>query len=85
MYYAIFLKDNGTETPAEALKAHRDFLVNMNQQNKIVMAGRMENNVGLLICNAASKDEAEALAEADPFVSGNYRDYEVLEWNLSVG
>lgn len=82
--YAIFLSGTGRDTPEEAVKAHRDFLLEKHESGQVVMAGRLDNQQGLIVVKADSKEEAEALIQTDPFVSEGYRNYEVCEWTLTV-
>lgn len=85
MYFAIFLNQNGKETPPEATKAHQQFLLDLQGKGKVILAGRMENKQGLIVCKADSKEEAQSIMAQDPFLIGQYRDMEIYEWTLSVG
>lgn len=84
MYYVALLKSNEKETPKHIVTAHREYLKDMSEKGKVIMAGKLENANGLIIFDVDSVEEYERLINLDPFISGNYRKVEALELNIAV-
>lgn len=86
-FIALFLDDiQPSEITPELTKAHFDYLSRHTEQ--ITDAGGLrvdpENPFcgSLWVIEAASTEEAQALADADPYCEAGLRpDYRVLQWN----
>lgn len=85
MYYVVTLKSNGKNTPEDVVVGHRDYLKDMVEKGKVIAAGRLENNDGLVMYDVDSEKEFNELLHLDPFVSGEYRDVESVIWNVTIG
>lgn len=85
LYYIVILKNNGSLTPEQAVIDHKKYLEEMVSKQKVLSAGRLDNNDGLVIYKVNSKDELTELVNLDPFVFGKYRDVETFEWKVSIG
>lgn len=83
--YCILLKnDSGRATTDTAVKQHIAYLRDLAIEGKLVLCGPFTDyNGGMVIVKAASKEEAIATAKRDPFISGNFRTYEIRTWLLS--
>ena len=65
------------------LDDHLAFQYRNHQAGIILFSGPTTDlTVGIYVIRAASKQEAEAVADADPFHSHNVRKYEMLEWEV---
>ena len=64
------------------LSAHRDWLVANQKAGHFLAWGRkVPREGGLILALAASRDEAERLANSDPFVTGGVARSEVIEFD----
>lgn len=68
---------------AEVRPAHRKYLGELKEQGKLVISGPFPETGGaLIVYEAASKDEAEALIKADPFTTGGvFTSWVIRHWN----
>lgn len=68
---------------AEARPAHRQYLVSLKEKGQIAATGPFTDDSGaLIIYEAASKDEAEKLLNADPFNhAGIFVKFVIRPWN----
>jgi uncharacterized protein YciI len=85
MRYVVFLKKTAKETPEDITAAHGHYLKDMHEAKKVVYSGPLETIGGMVVYDANSKEEAIEFVELDPFVSGNYREYEIYEWKQTIG
>lgn len=83
--YVYLLSDiEDVDTPFDAIKAHVEHLKNLEADEKLVLCGPFSDfKGGIVIFKAESITEAKAVAEADPFVKGGYRTYELRTLELS--
>ncbi|MEX2314594.1 MAG: YciI family protein [Thermomicrobiales bacterium] len=67
---------------AEVRPRHREYLTSLKEQGKLVASGPFEDDSGaLIIYEADSQADAEALIEADPFrEAGVFQSYEMKPW-----
>ena len=90
MLYAIIAQDqpNGVEHRMAVRPTHLDHLKTLG--DKLVFAGPFldgddKPSGSLLVIEAASLDEAKAMAAADPFAKeGVFASYEVKRWNWGI-
>ncbi|MDQ0218642.1 YciI family protein [Peribacillus cavernae] len=83
--YVVLLNKTSKETPEDITVAHGHYLKDMHEGKKVVYSGPLEKIGGMVVYDANSKEEARKLVELDPFVSGNYREYEIYEWKQTIG
>ena len=78
--YVIFLHAvEGAKLTKDLHWAHTDHIRKLDESGKLVLAGPfIEENIGMIAINAASKDEAREIAESDPFIIHGYRTYKIL-------
>jgi len=82
MLYVAHLTIVDAELNAKFRPAHLDYLNALHKEGKVVMAGPFtDKKGGMVIYNAASFEEAQALAEADPVVVERARTMELREWS----
>ena len=90
MLYAIIAKDkpNGLEHRLVVRPTHLAHLDTLG--DKLVIAGPFLDAEGkacgsLMVIDAGSQEEAEAMARKDPFVSeGVFESYEVRRWSWGI-
>jgi uncharacterized protein len=72
---------------AEIRPTHREYLAGLRERNQLVIAGPFTDDSGaLIIYEAASRDEAESLLQADPFCkNGIFLNYQLKPWNPVIG
>jgi uncharacterized protein YciI len=83
--YVIILTRNPERERDDALiRAHVEFLRELDRKGQLVLAGPFQDGVGgMIIVRAESLATARAIAEADPFVAGGYESFELRTWLLS--
>ncbi len=84
-YFAAFLKMKDLEKNKTFHQQHVDFLTENEKKGKIFARGKfMGGEGGLVVYIAASRDEANKLAESDPYVTSGARSLEIFEWDMKV-
>jgi uncharacterized protein YciI len=68
---------------AEVRPVHRQYLAGLRQRGQLAAAGPFPDDSGaLIIYEAATREEAEALIQADPFYqNGIFQRYQLRAWN----
>jgi uncharacterized protein len=68
---------------AEVRPTHRQYLMSLKEKGQIAATGPFTDDYGaLIIYEAATKEEAEALLKADPFnQAGVFVSYVMRPWN----
>jgi uncharacterized protein len=63
---------------------HRDYLTDLTQQGKVVMAGPFaDDSGGLIVYEAATASEVEQLIKEDPFyTSGVFQTWVIRPWRV---
>ncbi|HEY3297232.1 MAG TPA: YciI family protein [Armatimonadota bacterium] len=62
--------------------AHREFLDRYYAKGNFIVSGRQNPPVGgMIICNASSREEVEAITKEDPFNTEGIADYTIVEFN----
>ena len=65
------------------LDQHLQFQYENHQAGNILFSGPTPDlSVGIFVIRAASRKEAEAIADADPFHVHGIRTYEMLDWEV---
>lgn len=63
------------------LPAHISFLEEYYNTKKFICSGRKNPRTGgIILCNCATKQEAEQIMEQDPFFKENIAQYEIIEF-----
>ena len=62
---------------------HREYLTKLRDAGKLVISGPLTDTGGaLIVLETASKEEADAIVAADPFVkSGVFKSWVIRPWN----
>jgi len=83
-YAAIAKYTSDAATIAKARPAHREYLTGLIEQNKLVISGPFtDDRGGLLVYEAESVEQVEALIAADPFAQqGVFVSWEIRPWNV---
>jgi uncharacterized protein YciI len=68
---------------AEIRPVHRQYLSELREKGHLAISGPFSDGSGaLIVLEAGSKDEAEALVKADPFAkAGVFASYVIRPWN----
>ncbi|MEX1157435.1 MAG: YciI family protein [Thermomicrobiales bacterium] len=79
MKFATVFRYGNQDQIAEVRPRHREYLTSLKEQGKLVASGPFEDDSGaLIIYEADSQADAEALIEADPFrEAGVFQSYEM--------
>lgn len=82
MKFATFFEYANADQIAATRPAHREYLTKLREQGKLAAAGPFDDDSGaLIIYEAASTEEAEALIRDDPFHSaGVFARYTIKPW-----
>ena len=73
------------------LSAHLEYMIALEKRGVLFASGPLSDGAGppsgagLTVLRVASAEEARALAEADPFVRGGLRTFELKEWTIMEG
>jgi uncharacterized protein len=68
------------------LPAHLAYLQALKARGALVLSGPFADRTGgMVLISAASRAEAEAIAQADPLVSNRVDSYELREWRITDG
>jgi uncharacterized protein YciI len=68
------------------LAAHIAYLQELKARGTLVLSGPFGDRTGgMVLVNAASRAEAESIAEADPLVANRVDVYELREWLITDG
>ncbi|MBV9397489.1 MAG: hypothetical protein JO062_05900 [Bryobacterales bacterium] len=64
--------------------AHREYLKNLLDTNRLVISGPFTDDTGgILVYNADSAEQAEALIRGDPFAqAGVFVSWKIREWRV---
>jgi hypothetical protein len=91
-FFAVLSKASATPEKLKALlPAHLEYMIGLEKRGVLFASGPLSDGAGppsgagLSILRAANVEEARALAEADPFVSGGLRSFELKEWTIMEG
>lgn len=61
---------------------HREYLAGLRDQGKLAISGPLLDGGALIVYEAATKEEAEAMYQADPFTtSGVFQSHAIRPWN----
>ena len=68
------------------LPAHIAYLQELKARGALVLSGPFADRTGgMVLVNAASRAEAESIAEADPLIANRVDTYELREWLITEG
>lgn len=68
------------------LPEHLRYLKELKQRGVLLLSGPFRDRTGgMVMIRAESWDEAEAIAQADPFIRSGVDSYELHEWILTDG
>ena len=68
------------------LPAHLAYLQELKARGALVLSGPFADRTGgMVLISAASRAEAESIAEADPLVANQVDTYELREWLITEG
>jgi uncharacterized protein len=68
------------------LPAHLAYLQSLKTRGALLLSGPFADRTGgMVVVNAASYAEAEAIAQADPLVANQVDSYELREWRITDG
>lgn len=82
MKFATVFVYGNQEQIAEIRPSHREYLGKLKEEGKIVASGPFEDDSGaLIIYEADTQAEAEALIDGDPFrKAGVFQSYTIKPW-----
>jgi uncharacterized protein len=82
MKYVALLTIIDDEGNKRVRPAHLDYLKRLKEEGKVYAAGPFtDGKGGMVIYEAASYEEAKALAQEDPVIKEGVRTLELREWN----
>lgn len=86
MKYFAALSIMKDETKSQAFRQdHLTFLKQQTEAGKVLMNGRFTDGAGgLVIYQAESLKEVEAIVSRDPYVINGARDAEIHEWDMQT-
>jgi uncharacterized protein len=68
------------------LPAHLAYLQDLKGRGVLLLSGPfVDRTGGMVVIRAASRAEAEAIAQADPLVANQVDSYELREWLITAG
>jgi hypothetical protein len=85
--YVVMSKGRGADLKPH-LPEHLRYMIALEKEGKLFASGPFDSGAsgdGMTILRVASKDEADAIAQRDPFVIAGVRAFEIREWTLMEG
>jgi uncharacterized protein YciI len=84
-YFAVLLPMKDTELSVQYRAEHLAYLEDRRSEGKIFANGRFVDGWGgMVIYKAETFEEAQAIAEKDPFVQTGARGCEIHEWDVVI-
>jgi uncharacterized protein YciI len=81
MFLFLLNYDNGLELVEKHLEAHRKYLDKHYALNHFICSGaQIPRTGGVILCNAADRDEAMEIIKEDPFYQNDAVRYEIIEF-----
>jgi uncharacterized protein YciI len=81
MFLAVLRYKVPLDVVEKHVQAHRDYLNEWYERNKLIVSGPMVPRVGgVILFNVDSREELEAIIKEDPFHLEGVADYEVTEF-----
>jgi uncharacterized protein len=82
-YFAAILHMEKPELNQEYRQAHLDYLQELVEQDKLHLKGPfVDGSGGMVVYKAESLEEAQTLAQEDPYVKEGVRRLELHEWGI---
>ncbi len=85
--YVVISKGRGADLKPH-LPQHLRYMIGLEKEGKLFASGPFDlgtSGDGMTILRAANKEEAQAIAERDPFAIAGVRSFEIREWMLMEG
>ena len=76
--------ENMTDNEQKIMSDHYNYLKDLTARNKVVLAGPCFGLYGLIILQTESENEARAIMEKEPSVTGGVHAYEISEMRVSL-
>ena len=84
MKYAAIIEYSSDKAKIQSIRpTHRQYLATLRERGQLAISGPFTDDSGaLIVYEAASREEAEALLKADPFAqNGIFLSYVLRPWN----
>ena len=92
LYVVESKPEKAPEVVKESLPAHLEYQSSLESRGILVLAGPLSDptgeslqGAGLIVYRAATMDEAQRLADADPMHSSGARSYNLRKWLVNEG
>lgn len=83
-YVIVLNKVEGRDLAKETIQRHIEHLAKLDREGKLILCGPFTDHPsGMVVLNVKNKEEATAIAEADPFVREGVRTFEVRTWLIA--
>ena len=83
MWYLVLSRPTGEKDGRPHLDQHLAYQHKQHSAGNILFSGPTpDRTVGIIVIKAGSRQEAEAIADEDPFHAEGVRKYEMLEWEI---
>jgi uncharacterized protein len=83
--FVAFLKMKDSEKNVSFRQKHLDFLEEKAKEKKVFARGRFTDNTGgMVVYVADSIEEAQKIADSDPYVTSGARILELHEWDVNI-
>lgn len=80
----VYLMQNQKTLNQEIIAHHVEHLKELDRQGKLVLCGPFSDYPGgMVILNAVDLEEADRIAQADPFIATGYKTYELRTIELA--
>jgi uncharacterized protein len=91
-FYAVLSQPSPTPEKLKALlPAHLEYMIGLEKRGVLFASGPLSDGAGpptgagLTILRVGTAEAAREIAEADPFVQGGLRTFELKEWTVMEG
>ncbi|HYK72461.1 MAG TPA: YciI family protein [Pseudoneobacillus sp.] len=84
MFVILLSMNPGRSFSEELIHKHVAFLRKLDDNGQLVLCGPFTNfDGGMIVIRAESYDEADQIAQSDPFVSSGTESYEIRNWKIA--
>jgi len=71
------------EQMSGSLDDHLSWMKSQHEVSNVLFSGpTADHSMGIYVIRAASREDAQAVADSDPFHALDFRNYEMLDWEV---
>ncbi|MDF2870603.1 MAG: hypothetical protein K0R05_2178 [Anaerocolumna sp.] len=80
----VYLMKNQNQLNKELIEQHVEHLKKLKKENRLILCGPFGDYPGgMVVFSAQDKDEADRIAQSDPFISSGCKTYELRTMEIA--